>query len=149
MMMISTEFPKVFSKSLLCSPRLHLFDQNYSKKSEILPFEITLFNFKIKFIPVIKAEFPASLLQFSVSHDPSEIILVCRFVARKHFLLSVLITFALLNIFGNFFMKEQHLFKIQIFCYIIHLFTTTFDQFNASLLIEHLYLFQGEKLILT
>ncbi len=44
-------------------------------------------------------------------------------------------------------MKEQHLFKNQIFCYIMHLFTTTFDQFNASLLIEHFYLFQGEKLV--
>jgi len=31
----------------------------------------------MSFIPVIKAEFSASLLQSSVSHDPSEIILIC------------------------------------------------------------------------
>ncbi len=30
--------------------------------------------------------------------------------------------------------KEQHFFKIEIFCYIINVFTVTFDQFNASLI---------------
>ncbi len=35
---------------------------------------------KIKCIPVIKAEFSASLLQCSVSHDPSEILLICCFI---------------------------------------------------------------------
>ncbi len=33
--------------------------------------------FKITFTSVIKAEFSASLLQSSVSHGPSEIILIC------------------------------------------------------------------------
>ncbi len=33
-----------------------------------------------------KAEFSASLLQSSVSHDPSEIILICRFDAQGTFL---------------------------------------------------------------
>jgi len=32
---------------------------------------------------VIKAEFPASLLQSSVSHDPSEIILIWWFTAQE------------------------------------------------------------------
>ncbi len=36
-----------------------------------------LIYFKMSFISVIKAEFSASLLQSSVSHDPSEIILIC------------------------------------------------------------------------
>ncbi len=36
--------------------------------------------FKMKFIPVIKAEFS------SVSHDPSEIILICWFAAQETFL---------------------------------------------------------------
>ncbi len=30
--------------------------------------------------------------------------------------------------------KEQHIFKIEIFCYIINVFTVPFDQLNASLL---------------
>jgi len=29
-------------------------------------------------------------------------------------------------------LKEQYLFKIEIFCNIINAFTVTFDQFNAS-----------------
>ncbi len=32
-----------------------------------------------------KAEFSASLLQYSVSHDPSEIILICWFAAQETF----------------------------------------------------------------
>jgi len=35
------------------------------------------------FISVIKAEFSSSLLQSSVSHDPSEIILIWWFAAQK------------------------------------------------------------------
>ncbi len=49
-----------------------------------------------------KAEFSASLLQSSVSHDPSEIILICGFAAQETFLtllLSVLKSDVLLNIF--------------------------------------------------
>ncbi len=37
----------------------------------------------MQFFPVIKAEFPASLLQSSVSHDPSEIILICLFAVQE------------------------------------------------------------------
>ncbi len=36
---------------------------------------------------MIKAEFSASLLQSSVSHDPSEIILICWFTAQETFLI--------------------------------------------------------------
>ncbi len=36
---------------------------------------------------MIKAEFSASLLQSSVSHDPSEIILICRFAAQEIFII--------------------------------------------------------------
>jgi len=38
---------------------------------------------------VIKAEFSASLLQSSVSHDPSEIILICWFAAQETFLIII------------------------------------------------------------
>ncbi len=36
---------------------------------------------------MIKAEFSASLLQSSVSHDPSEIILICWFAAQETFII--------------------------------------------------------------
>ncbi len=35
--------------------------------------------------------------------------------------------------------KEQHLFEIATFCYIVYVFTVTFDQFNASLLNKIIY----------
>ncbi len=41
----------------------------------------------MKFIPVIKAEFSASLLQCLVLRDPSEIIIICWFVAQKAFIM--------------------------------------------------------------
>ncbi len=44
---------------------------------------------KTSFISVIKAEFSASLLQSSVSHDPSEIILIYWFAARETFLIII------------------------------------------------------------
>ncbi len=38
----------VFDRSYLCSPRLHLFDQKYSKKSEtLLQFKMTIFYLNI------------------------------------------------------------------------------------------------------
>ncbi len=70
-------------ESVLCSSNLHLFDQKYRKKCNIVKYYYNLkeclsilIYFKISFISVIKAEFSASLLQSSV-HDPSEIILIC------------------------------------------------------------------------
>jgi len=56
----------VFERSLICSPRLHLFAKKYSKNSNIMKYYYNyILIIKMKFIPVIKAEF---------SHDPSEII---------------------------------------------------------------------------
>ncbi len=43
----------------------------------------------IYFIPAIKAEFSASLLQSSVSHDPSEITLICWFDAQETFMIII------------------------------------------------------------
>ncbi len=40
------------------------------------------------------------LLKFSVSHDPSEIIIICWYVLNKHLLLKLKMV-VLLNIFGN------------------------------------------------
>ncbi len=69
---------------------------------------------------------------------------------KKHFLLSMLKTVLLLNIFietvihflGIFWWiersKENNLFEIVIFCDIINIFTVSFSQLNASLLIEFL-----------
>ncbi len=42
-------------------------------------------HYKIEFVSVIKTEFSASLLQSSVSHDPSEITVICRYTAQKTF----------------------------------------------------------------
>ncbi len=42
---------------------------------------------EIQLIALIKAVFSASLLQSSVSHDPSEIILICWFAAQETFLI--------------------------------------------------------------
>jgi len=44
--------------------------------------------------------------------------------------------------------KERDLFEIEIFCNIIHIFTVTFDQFNASLLNKSINFFK-KKIILT
>ncbi len=51
----------------------------------------------------------ASLLQSSVSHDPSEIILICRFAAQESFLINVAICFRTLWWIES--SKEQHLNK--------------------------------------
>ncbi len=56
-------------------------------------------------------EYSASLLQSSVSHDPSEIILICWFAAQE--------TFLIINVENS--CAEQHLFEIEIFCYIINI----------------------------
>ncbi len=55
-----------------------------------------------------KAEFSASLLLYSVSHNPSEIILVADLLHKKHFLFSsVLKTVVLLCRFFCLFMAHQ------------------------------------------
>ncbi len=62
---------------------------------------------------------------------------------KKHLLLYILKTIVLLHFLKKTMLlssillgiersKEQHLFKIEILCSIINIFTVTFDQFNAS-----------------
>ncbi len=43
----------------------------------------------MQFIFWCKAEFSASLLQSSVSHDPSEIILICWYAVQETFLIII------------------------------------------------------------
>ncbi len=77
------------------SPRLHLFDQN----TVILWNNITVSNNCFLFEYILKcnlflwckAEFSASLLESSVSHDPSEIILICWFAAQETFFFIIII----------------------------------------------------------
>ncbi len=72
--------------NLLCSPKLHLFDQKYSKNINIVKNDYNLswlFSMWIYILDVIyscdgKAEFSASLLHVTWS---SEIIIICWFAA--------------------------------------------------------------------
>ncbi len=66
---------------------LHLFDKKYSINS-ILKY---YYNLKELFSIVM---YSASLLQSSVSHDPSEIIIICWFAAQETFLISLENSFA-------------------------------------------------------
>ncbi len=43
--------------------------------------------------------------------------------------------------------KEQHIFKLEIFCNIINVFVT-FDQFNASLLNESIFFYLSDPKLL-
>ncbi len=111
--------------------------------------------FKMKCIPVIKAEFSASLLQSSVSHDPSEIILIYWLAAQEtFFLLLMLKMVVLLNnnkctfYFQDMMNKSKRLFysdffffgkNIRIFCVIFdHLISwlnkSIFFYFNDPIL---------------
>ncbi len=104
---------------------------------------------------MIKAVFSASLLQSSVSHDSSEIILICWFAAPETFLIIISVenSCAAEYVSWCIFFKilesseEQHLYEIEIFCNIIFtvtlfVFTVTFDQFNASLLNKNIDFFK-------
>ncbi len=59
------------------------------------------------------------LLQSSVSHDPSEIIIICWFAAQETFLIIIIVIFIIINI-KNFLIKRKNLFEIKSFCNIIH-----------------------------
>ncbi len=61
----------------------HLMELYFSKKNSFL-FE---YHLKFNLFLWCKAEFSASLLQSSVSHDPSEISLICWFAAQETFLI--------------------------------------------------------------
>ncbi len=63
--------------------KVALFDQKYSKNLilwDIIPIQNNSFLFQYNLF-WCKAKFSASLLQSSVSHDPSEIIAICWFAA--------------------------------------------------------------------
>ncbi len=82
----------------------------------------------------------------SMSHDPSEVILRCWFAETFLVIIDVKNgSYSLHNflkpcyIFSRIFWwiessKEQHFFKIELFCKIINVFSVTFHQFNVSLL---------------
>ncbi len=79
----------------------------------------------------------------SVSHDPSEIILIYWFAAQETFLIIITVEnmlhiFVETDIFQDSSKTKFRMLKIiylkEIFCSIIHLSAATFDQFNASLL---------------
>ncbi len=63
---------------------IYLFDHKYNKKSCIVKYI-----FKCNLFLWCKTEFWASLPQSSVSHDPSEIILICWFDAQEAFLIII------------------------------------------------------------
>jgi len=73
---------------------------------------------------IIEYEFPDSLLQSSVSHDPSEIIVIC-------------------------WLKTVIYLKDKSFVILLMAFSVTIDQFNASLLNKSTNLFKKKKIILT
>ncbi len=83
------------------------------------------------------AVFSALLLQSSVSHDPSEIIIICWFAAQETFLIIIFFenscsaTYFLWKLWHILFFRILR--WIEIFCN-INVFTVHFDQFNAPLL---------------
>ncbi len=69
-------FKNVFERSLLCPPRLHLFNWKYSKNCNIVK------HYHLKWLYVIYSVMERWIFSrhySSVSHDPSEIIPKCRF----------------------------------------------------------------------
>ena len=87
---------------------------------------------------MIKAEFSASLLQSSVSHDPSEIILICWFAAQETFMIIINVENSCVLFFRIPWWiessKEQHLSEIQSFCNIIHYRSKVWGQEECLLL---------------
>ncbi len=80
---LGTEVPGLLTT--LCTP-IHLFEEKYSKNEYFynLKYLFPYFNtHRSNLLLWCKAEFFASLLQSSVSHDPSEIILICWFRAQQ------------------------------------------------------------------
>ncbi len=86
----------------LCIHVYHFFERSLAKGAciwskiilwnTILQITIAAFFFNVLTSNVFiwcKAEFSASLLQFSVSHDPSEIILICRFSVQETRLITI------------------------------------------------------------
>jgi len=90
-----------------------------------------------------KADFSASLLQSSVSHDPSEISLICWFAAQETFLI-------IINSYMNGKYKSTFIWN-RIFYNILNVFFTDtfFGQFNVSLLNKSTDFFKTKKNLLT
>ncbi len=114
----------VFERSLLCSPRLHLFD-NYCEL--LLKFKVTVFYYTVKcfFFPVMeKLNFQQLLLLF---HKILQKPFLYADLVLKKLILSKLKTVVLLNIYVWYFFfiwwietsKEQHLFKKKCFVTLI------------------------------
>ncbi len=88
-----------------------------------------------------------------MSHDPSEIILIIWLLLKKHFFLSMLKK----TIFGKtlfipVLFKEHNLFKMEIFCNLINVFTVTFDEFMAEFIMHPYWIriwISFEKILLT
>ncbi len=77
------------AQELLCSPRLHLlciFDQKHRKTNNMKCLYIYIFFLSAIYSYNGKVDFFLQpLLQLSVSHHLSEIILICRFGAQEFF----------------------------------------------------------------
>ncbi len=70
-LIIMTIFIHYHFSSFLCSPRLHLFNQKYSKNSNIIVFKVIYWNILKKVMYFCDFEFSASLLRSLVSHERS------------------------------------------------------------------------------
>jgi len=68
------------TNSLICLEQKY---SNIVKYYNNLKLDLLFSLLKLYFVHDVKAEFSASLLQSSVSHDPSEIILICCFAAKN------------------------------------------------------------------
>ncbi len=126
----------IFERSLLCLPILHLFGQ---KKSHIvkyyditIQFKITVFYFNI-FENVIyswvdTAEFSAAVT--SVSHIPTEIIIICRFAAQETFLIIIHIENSCAARYfcekHDTFVHDSSMNRTAIICNIINVFTVIY-----------------------
>ncbi len=69
-----------YHKTIFSSARMHLFNQKWMIKNIFFEFKITVLYFNI-FQNVI---YYITFIQSSVSHDPSEIILICWFAAQEN-----------------------------------------------------------------
>ncbi len=74
-------------------------------------------------------------IQSSVSHDPSEIIVICWIDAQETFI----------NVENSYAAKHFCCDSLLIFCKITNVFTVTFNQFNMSLLNKSIKFFQKKK----
>jgi len=89
-----------------------------------------------------KAEFSASLLQSSVSHDPSELILICRFSAQETFLIWSLSWWHLSELQGLIPLIQIEISARNIHKWKNNLFFVLFEQFSYLSYRPNLEVFQ-------